>query len=91
MVRDGVLAEMIMVRPIKVQRLLEDKKKGQKFAWYSDEVHLIEDRLVGQFDFKLATRDQPQNNCIDSVQWEELLKFSEVVDTSKVDAIDPFK
>ena len=89
-IRDGVLAEMILVRPNKVTTFLRDKG-SRKYAWYQDEVSLGEDRLVGPFDFKSGTQDRPRQHCVDSAQWDELLKFSETVDTSMVDVVDPLK
>ena len=89
-IRDGVLAEMILVRPNKVATFLRDKGR-QKYVWYQDEVSLAEDQLVGPFDFKSGTQDQPRQNRVDSAQWDELLKFSETVDTSMVDVVDPLK
>lgn len=91
LVRDGVLAEMVPVRPNKVANLLGGKKTGSRYAWYCDEVDLAEDQLVGPFDFKTATLKDNRLNLIDQACWSELLKFSETVDTSTIDAIDPLK
>jgi hypothetical protein len=47
--------------------------------------------LVGPFDFKPVTKHQKRQNVINSEFWDELLMFSDTVDISTVDEVDPLK
>jgi hypothetical protein len=87
--RDGVLGKIVVVRPDKVRKLTEQKKA--RLAWYQDKVDLVNDRLVGPFDFMPVTTRQRKQNLIDNEYWAELLTFSETVDTTMVDEVDPLK
>jgi hypothetical protein len=87
--RQGVLGKMIAIRPDKVPRFIEQRSK--EYAWYQDKVDLAKDSLVGPFDFMPITRQQPRQNCIDEVYWNELLAFKDTVDTTTIDEVDPLK
>jgi hypothetical protein len=78
--RQGIMGDMVMFRPARVNKILN--KKNSKWVWYQRPINLMDDLVAGPFDFTPISTTNPEHNRIPITMWNQLLTHDNKVDTS---------